>query len=447
MSEREAMSRASTEFHPVGQLSEDDILAALGVAVSLTPDELCELLDARRSTTYFVEHYGKHVGAKLVVQLAWNMKFPDNPIAANSFRGDRDHVARPLEALGFVVADKDPERLHGARAGGTSGSLGEGFARLLEEFGVAVREPFKSHPVGNFVRGELAETVRRVVDDRLLVKGSVGNGNWAETPWVAVFDPRVTTSAQRGVYVVYLFDSDGQHLYLSLNQATTEVRKEAGRHYTDVLESRAELAREVLEPYGTEDLLLGPLQLSGSGDLTRGYCAGNIAAFEYHRGQLPSEAGLTHDLLRLLSLYQTYLLVRTGDLGQEEELPSDIDSATEARRFRWHRRAERNRSLAMAAKKFHGTVCMVCGFDFEARYGELGAGYIEAHHVVPFADLVKEPEPVLLNPMTDFVVVCANCHRMLHRRSPALSPAQLNAMLKPSVGMSDSRSSSRPADG
>jgi len=446
MSEREAMSRASTEFHPVRQLSEDDIMAALDVAVSLTSDELCELLDAKRSTTYFLEHDGKHVGAKLVIQLAWNMKFPENPIAANSFRGDRDHVAIPLEALGFVVADTDPEHLHDTKAGSTTGSMGEGFARVLEEFGVAVLEPFKSHPVGNFVRNELAETVRRAVDDRLIVKGSVGNGNWAETPWVAVFDPRVTTSAQRGVYVVYLFDSDGQHFYLSLNQATTEVRKEAARHYTDVLESRAELAREVLEPYGTDDLLLGPLQLSGSGDLTRGYCAGNIAAFEYRRGQLPSEAGLTQDLLRLLSLYQTYLLVRRGDLGQEEELPSDIDSATEARRFRWHRRAERNRSLAIAAKKFHGTVCMVCGFDFEARYGELGSGYIEAHHVVPFAELAKEPEPVLLNPMTDFVVVCANCHRMLHRRSPALSPTQLKAALRPVMGTSGKKPSLGSAD-
>ena len=441
------MSRASTEFHPVRQLSEDDVVAALDVAVSLTTDELCELLDARRSTTYFLEHAGKHVGAKLVIQLAWNLKFPDNPIDANSFRGDADHVARPLEALGFVVAVEDPERLRENALNNTTGSLREGFGRLLDEFGVATQERFASHPVGNFVRKELAEEVRRTVDGRLIVKGSVGNGNWAETPWVAVFDPRVTTSAQRGVYVVYLFDSDGQHFYLSLNQAITEVRKEAGRHYTAVLESRAELAREVLEPYGTEDLLLGPLALSGSGDLTKGYCAGSIAAFEYHRDQLPADADLKQDLLRLLSLYQTYLLVRRGDLGQEEELPSDIDSATEARRFRWHRRAERNRSLALAAKKFHGTVCMVCGFDFEARYGELGAGYIEAHHVVPFADLVKEPEPVLLNPMTDFVVVCANCHRMLHRRSPALSPAQLKAMLKPSVGTSDSRSSSRSADG
>ena len=89
---------------------------------------------------------------------------------------------------------------------------------------------------------------------------------------------------------------------------------------------------------------------------------------------------------------------------------------------------------------------MVCGFDFEARYGELGTGYIEAHHVVPFAELAKEPEPVLLNPMTDFVVVCANCHRMLHRRSPALSPTQLKAALRPVMGTSGKKPSLGSAD-
>ena len=52
-------------------------------------------------------------------------------------------------------------------------------------------------------------------------------GGWAEIPWVAVFDPVVTTSAMRGHYVVYLFSADMQRLYLSLNQGIT--RRAAGR--------------------------------------------------------------------------------------------------------------------------------------------------------------------------------------------------------------------------
>lgn len=54
--------------------------------------------------------------------------------------------------------------------------------------------------------------------------------------------------------------------------------------------------------------------------------------------------------------------------------------------------------------------CEVCGFDFEEVYGKLGAGYIEVHHKKP----VSEGEHITdLN--TDLVMLCSNCHRMIHR--------------------------------
>lgn len=47
----------------------------------------------------------------------------------------------------------------------------------------------------------------------------------------------------------------------------------------------------------------------------------------------------------------------------------------------------------------------------EAIYGELGTGYIEAHHKVPVA-LIEEGETTKLS---DLAALCANCHRMIHR--------------------------------
>jgi hypothetical protein len=38
---------------------------------------------------------------------------------------------------------------------------------------------------------------------------------------------------------------------------------------------------------------------------------------------------------------------------------------------------------------------------------------------------LKELEPIILDPKTDFVVVCSNCHRMLHRTKPVLAPSEL----------------------
>ncbi len=58
-------------------------------------------------------------------------------------------------------------------------------------------------------------------------------------------------------------------------------------------------------------------------------------------------------------------------------------------------------------------VCEVphCDFDFRERYGELGDGYAQVHHLRLLADADK---PVRTR-LEDLAVVCANCHAMIHR--------------------------------
>ena len=46
------------------------------------------------------------------------------------------------------------------------------------------------------------------------------------------------------------------------------------------------------------------------------------------------------------------------------------------------------------------------------KYGQLGKGYIEVHHIKPLSKLDEE---IVVNPETDLICVCSNCHRMLHR--------------------------------
>jgi hypothetical protein len=58
--------------------------------------------------------------------------------------------------------------------------------------------------------------------------------------------------------------------------------------------------------------------------------------------------------------------------------------------------------------------CQACDLNFEERYGVIGKGFIEAHHLRPIASL-KEGMAVSYDVATDFVVLCANCHRMVHR--------------------------------
>lgn len=76
-------------------------------------------------------------------------------------------------------------------------------------------------------------------------------------------------------------------------------------------------------------------------------------------------------------------------------------------------RYERNPALREACIAHWGCRCAVCGLDFGAAYGELGEGYIEVHHLRPIATWRGEEHTV--DPRTDLVPLCANCHRMIHR--------------------------------
>ena len=75
-------------------------------------------------------------------------------------------------------------------------------------------------------------------------------------------------------------------------------------------------------------------------------------------------------------------------------------------------RRERDLKLRNDAMHFHGFDCMVCGFNFKKFYGEIGKQFIEVHHVVPLSEAGERET----NPETDLVVLCSNCHRMVHRR-------------------------------
>ncbi len=73
---------------------------------------------------------------------------------------------------------------------------------------------------------------------------------------------------------------------------------------------------------------------------------------------------------------------------------------------------ERKKANRDAAIRIHGCFCNICGFDFEKTYGEIGKAFIEVHHIRPLASLDEE---VVIDPQTDLICVCSNCHRMLHR--------------------------------
>lgn len=74
-------------------------------------------------------------------------------------------------------------------------------------------------------------------------------------------------------------------------------------------------------------------------------------------------------------------------------------------------RHERDPEARRACIAHRGINCAACGFSFEMAYGEIGADFIQVHHVVPASQLGND---YVLDPLTDLVPLCANCHAMAH---------------------------------
>lgn len=97
------------------------------------------------------------------------------------------------------------------------------------------------------------------------------------------------------------------------------------------------------------------------------------------------------------------------------------------KRIRLHASYERSEKNRREAIKIHGTTCAVCGFNFDEFYGrDYADGYIQIHHVKPLSE-----HEGAVDPATDLVPLCANCHAMTHRRRTTVtSIEELRALIQ-----------------
>ncbi len=175
-------------------------------------------------------------------------------------------------------------------------------------------EDFK-RPFGRMVRQDIAGIIGEHLTENIYkVKGSVGAGRWTDVPWIAVFDKRITTSAQRGVYIVYLLNKDTKELFLTLNQGATDVAQggdgfgklaftgiatASNGKTVENLQSRANSIRSKIGQFA--GLKSDPID-TGS----KAYDAGCIYYVKYTLDSLPEDEKLYSDLQRFIEAYQAY---------------------------------------------------------------------------------------------------------------------------------------------
>ncbi len=112
------------------------------------------------------------------------------------------------------------------------------------------------------------------------------------------------------------------------------------------------------------------------------------------------------------------------------EIESDFSVKEGETIYRLHKSKERNSSLVKRKKdevfRKHGKLeCEACQMNFETKYGQLGKGFIECHHIIPLSELSDKTTTHL----KDLALVCSNCHRMLHRKGGNITIDELRKII------------------
>ncbi|MFJ2757477.1 MrcB family domain-containing protein [Nocardioides sp. NPDC087217] len=172
----------------------------------------------------------------------------------------------------------------------------QGVGNLLREVMAELGRPQQTAAAGATYRraviDALPEALRGWVPAGHTVKGSVGYGSRADVPWVSIFREGDDSTAQEGVYVVYLFAADGSTVYLTLAQGVSSIN--GG---TTVLAKRALDIRDAIVPRSD---WLERIDLQSDNSLPKKYEASAAYAVAYRSDGVPSSDVLARDLTDML---------------------------------------------------------------------------------------------------------------------------------------------------
>ncbi|OIU73170.1 MrcB family domain-containing protein [Rossellomorea aquimaris] len=203
-------------------------------------------------------------------------------------------------------------------------SIREKLLYIMNNYVSAKAQPFGGNALGSYVRNAVPKEFQKLpfLNDKYVVTGSVGQGNWASVPWIAIMNKEITTSTQRGYYIVYLFSEDMSRLYLTLAQGVTETTKEEmlkrKQEIRDHVEMRASVKKD-------NDLYLG------ESSKAKGYALSTAAYIEYQKDEMPSERELVEDLESMISYYERYIDHSESQDNAEDVLPEVEVAAVEFR--------------------------------------------------------------------------------------------------------------------
>lgn len=122
-----------------------------------------------------------------------------------------------------------------------------------------------------------------------------------------------------------------------------------------------------------------------------------------------------------------------GDLvfyTDDDDDPGMVEAKEGRLLTRVHRSRERNRKIVEQKKNSHLSLhgrlfCEACGFEFGSVYGPGAHHIVDCHHTKPVHTMVEGDTTRL----DDLVLLCPNCHRVIHAHTPWLTVERLRELL------------------
>jgi len=191
-------------------------------------------------------------------------------------------------------------------------------------------------------------------------------------------------------------------------------------NYSNLIQ--AKLFTRTTNIYGTEYFLQKIYEESGENGLQNA-----LLSLSQHIDYYEDKSGASVKKRR--EVYNRYFqLINSNTI--EPIYPDEVDTETEYSEGKVKKvlvnSYERNPIARKRCIEHFGLNCQVCDFNFKEIFGDLGEYFIHVHHKIDISTVGNEYS---VNPLTDLIPVCPNCHSMLHKKKPAYTVDELKEIM------------------
>ncbi len=170
---------------------------------------------------------------------------------------------------------------------------------------------------------ELEEWIsQNILDNRddLVVKFSVGKGNWTQVPWFAILNKKEAEDTKNGFYITCLFQHSMEGFYLCIGQGITgPIEKYGKKGGSEYLSEKALEVKSLLEERLSNEFEFDTeIDLKATGGIALNYGPGVCLHHYIKKENIPDDENIKAKLRKLVEAY---------DLMMENNMTSNIIKA------------------------------------------------------------------------------------------------------------------------